>query len=190
VLLSIAAFGWGAWEAFWTAASGSHAVYESLLIDRAGLATPFGAVLMLGGNAVTAYAVQGTCTVLVAILVANVWRNKCSLPVRAATLMAALPLAVPVFLHYDLVLDAIAAAFLIRHACDAGFMPWQRIWFVALYLAPILMGNTNMSPRFLLAPAASLTMFALAMLVARRETQLQGRTISRQIEFGLVGNES
>jgi alpha-1,2-mannosyltransferase len=167
--LSIGLFGWETWQAFFASAAQSHLIYESHQIDREGIATPFGAVLMLGGGATLAYMTQGAAALLAAGWVAYVWHRGFSLPVRAATLAAAIPMAVPVLLYYDLLLGAIAMAWLVRAARQHGFAPWQKITLAALYLSPLLMSNMNIAPRFLMAPAASMILFALTISFTLRE---------------------
>jgi len=177
--LSIGLFGWETWQAFFASAAQSHVIYESHQIDREGIATPFGAVLMLGGGATLAYAMQAATALLAAGWVAFVWRRGFSLAVRAATLAAAIPMAVPVLLYYDLLLGAIAMAWLVRAARQNGFAPWQKITMAALYLSPLLMSNMNIAPRFLVAPAASMVLFGATCLAARRELRARNPSPAR-----------
>jgi alpha-1,2-mannosyltransferase len=112
--LSLGFFGWETWHDFLAAAAGSHATYESGEVTFGGFVSPFGAVRLLSGTRVAAYAVQTVATFAAGILVSFVWHRRYPLPIRAATLAAATLVAIPVVLIYDLMLAAIAAAWLIR----------------------------------------------------------------------------
>jgi hypothetical protein len=133
--LSVVLFGWQTWQSFLAAAAGSHATYESGQIAFGGFASPLGAVLLLGGTQSMAYAVQAGAMLSAGVLAAIVWRRRYSLPIRAATLAAATLVAIPVVLIYDLMLAAIAAAWLIR---DEGGLPaWETIALSALFVLSV-----------------------------------------------------
>ena len=102
--LSVQMLGWDTWRAFFTAAAGAHEIYETGVAHPA-MASPFGVVLAFGGSAALAYAAQAVATAIMVATVFWVWQRGLSLPVRAAILLAATPLAVPVALFYDLVLS-------------------------------------------------------------------------------------
>jgi|SRR6516225_941315 hypothetical protein len=112
--LSLGFFGWETWHDFLAAAARSHATYESGEVTFGGFVSPFGAVRLLSGTRAAAYAVQTVATFAAGILVAFVWHRRYPLPIRASTLAAATLVAIPVVLIYDLMLAAIAAAWLIR----------------------------------------------------------------------------
>src|SRR6266566_7330829 len=93
-----ALFGWQTWEGFLSAAAASHATYESGRIMFGGFVSPFGAVLLMGGSLLAAYAAQAVATLAAGLLVALVWRRRLCLPIRAAALAAATLVAIPVVL--------------------------------------------------------------------------------------------
>src|SRR5204863_2147702 len=101
IAASVALFGVSTWQQFFSALSAAPGVYEGG-VKIAGFVTPFGAVVMLGGGPSLAYAVQGVVTAAAVALVAIAWRRKVSFPVRAAALISATLVAVPVALFYDL----------------------------------------------------------------------------------------
>lgn len=169
VVLSIASFGWETWSAFLAAAPGSHDVYGGGKLDTLGLATPFGAVLALGGAVTLAYAVQALATTAAIGWVVLVWRRGLSLPVRAATLLAATPLAVPALFYYDLVLGGIAMAWLISRARETGFLPWEKTALAVVYLATLFTGYTNITPRVMIPPLVAVGFFAVSAYRARHE---------------------
>ena len=167
--LSIGLFGWSTWSAFLMAAAASHSVYGGEAIDILGLVTPFGAVRMLGGDAALGFAVQAVSTIAIIAWVALIWRRGLSLPVRAATLLAATPLAVPVFLYYDLVLGAMAMAWLVVAGRANGFLPWEKSALAAIYLATAFCGHTTITPRTMISPPIAVALFAVTVARARYE---------------------
>jgi alpha-1,2-mannosyltransferase len=164
--LSMIVFGWGTWHDFLAEAALSHANYESGKVSFGGFVTPFGAVLLLGGTASAAYAVQAAATLVASFLVAHVWRSGRPLAIRAATLAAATLVAVPVALIYDLMLAAIAAAWLIRD--EGALSAWEKAtvgFLVILTLDPRDVAEAWHLP---VAPFVAFTVLALAVMRAFR----------------------
>ena len=161
--LSVIAFGWGTWQGFVAAAAGSHATYASGRINFGGLITPFGGVLLAGGTPNAAYMAQAAATLGAGLLVTFVWRRGLPLPIRAATLAAATLVAVPVALIYDLMLAAVAAAWLVRD--PAGLARWERVALTGLFVL-------SMTPPGLAEawhiPAGPIVALALLVLIAAR----------------------
>jgi hypothetical protein len=81
-----------------------------------------------------AYRVQAVTILAAAALVAYVWRRGLSLPIRAATLAAATLAALPVALFYDLMLSAIATAWLLRADGRYRLAEWEKIVLAGLFL--------------------------------------------------------
>ena len=172
-LFSLMLFGWTTWSDFFTSAAASHATYESGRVSFGGLVSPFGAVLTLGGSSVTAYAVQAGGTLAAALLVGFVWRCGLALPIRAATLAAATIVAIPVILIYDLMLAAVAAAWLVRARGEYAFPLWEKAALASSFLLLL-------SPRDLAAvlhvPVAPLIALALIVAVATRVSRSEARS--------------
>ena len=167
--LSVLVFGFGTWQAFLTAVSGTQAVYASDAIDLAGLTSPFGVILVLGGARWVAYAVQAAMTVFAAVMVGVAWRRGVRLPVRAAMLIAATPVAVPVFMFYDLMLVGVALAWMVRAGRESGFPAFHKTGLTILFVLPILSGNLDPHARLLIAPSCALLCFTLACSLVWRE---------------------
>jgi alpha-1,2-mannosyltransferase len=166
--LSVQVLGWDTWQAFFTAASGAHQIYETGVAHPA-MASPFGVVLAFGGSPALAYAMQAVVTAIMAATVFWVWRRGRSLPVRAATLLAATLLAVPVALFYDLVLSGVALAWLVRWGQLQGFPAWLRTGVILLYVAALLTGNFGPGTHLVVTPLIALGAFALAVAAAWQE---------------------
>jgi alpha-1,2-mannosyltransferase len=174
--LSLILLGWQTWHDFLAAAAGSHATYESGRITFGGLVSPFGAVLLLGGTRAAAYAVQTGATLAAGSLVAVVWRRGCSLPVRAAILAAATLVAIPVVLVYDLMLAAIAAAWLIH---DAERLPvWGRTALACLFVLTLDPRGMAEAWHIPIAPLVAIGIVALAAVHAFRADTASARYVT------------
>lgn len=173
VLLSMFFFGWTTWHDFVMLAAGSRATYESGRIDFGGFVSPFGAVRLLGGSPYAAYAVQAAMTLAAAALVAVVWRRSLSLPIRAAALAAATLVAVPVVLVYDLMVAAIAAAWLVRAGRESGFLPWEKATLAGLFIVPLLARDLGNAWHLPLGPVAVVALLALVLGRAQHEMAQQ-----------------
>lgn len=144
VLASLALFGAATWQAF-LAATGSFAeVYASHAIFMAGLTSGYGAALALGASRQAAFALQAVLLVVAVAAVIAAWRVRdgraAPLPVRAAVLLAATPVAVPVLMFYDLMLVLVALLWLSRVVP----LPWSRgrtLVALLVFVGPLLSGN-------------------------------------------------
>ena len=175
-LLSLALFGWQTWQDFLSAAAASHATYESGRITFGGFASPFGAVLLLGGPTLAAYAVQAAATLAAGLLVATVWRRKLRLSIRAAVLAAATLVAVPVVLVYDLMLATVAAAWLVRAGGKSGLSAPEK---AVLAILCILSVDPRSIAETWHIPIAPLIALALLALVVRRCSEQPDRARGR-----------
>jgi alpha-1,2-mannosyltransferase len=166
--LSVQVLGWETWRAFFAAASGAHQSYETGVAHPA-MASPFGVVLAFGGSPALAYAMQAVVTTIVATTVFWVWRRRRSLPVRAAILLAATLLSVPVALFYDLLLSGVALAWLVRWGQRHGFPAWLRTGVIVLYMGALLTGNFGPGGHLVVTPLIALGAFVLAAAAALQE---------------------
>jgi alpha-1,2-mannosyltransferase len=169
VLLSVAVFGIEAWRAFIETVTASPAMYQSGRILFEGMANVFGGARVLGAEAGLAYALQGIATVGAGIVVVAVWRRRLSLPTRAAVLAAATVVAAPLALLYDLMLAAIAAAWLVRDRNSPAASRWETIVLAAIYL--LLLDGRTLGERWHMPvfPLAAIGVLAIAAARAWRE---------------------
>lgn len=169
VALSFLAFGWDTWHAFLGAVAGAHTIYETR-ITPAGIASPFGVALLLARDPHQAYLVQAAATLAMVVTVWLVWRRVPSLPIRAAVLAAATPLAVPIVLFYDLMLSGVALLWLVRWGQERGFPVWLRCSVALLFCATLAAGNYDPQSHLLIAPLVAIGTFALAVAAAMKES--------------------
>jgi hypothetical protein len=161
--LSLIVFGWTTLQGFLANAAGSHATYASGRINFGGLVTPFGGVLLAGGTPNAAYMAQAAATLGAGLLVAFVWRRGLPLPIRGATLAAATLVAVPVALIYDLMLAAVAAAWLVRE--PAALAGQERVVLAALFVLSMIPPSLAEAWHI---PAGPIVALALLALIAAR----------------------
>jgi hypothetical protein len=164
--LSLVLFGWETWHSFLAAATQSHEVYESGRISFGGLVSPFGAMLLLGGSSKAAWAAQAAATLAAALLVAVVWRRGLALPIRAAVLAAATLVAIPVVLIYDLMLTALAAAWLIREKEVPA--SWEKAVLAALFVLCLDPRGLAQASHIPVAPLIAMVLVALTAAHAIR----------------------
>jgi alpha-1,2-mannosyltransferase len=176
LLASLILFGWQTWHEFITAAVASPAVYESGRVSFGGFVSPFGAVLLLGGSAAAAYAVQAGATLSAALLVGFVWRRRLSLPIRAATLAAATLIAIPVVLIYDLTLAMVATGWLLRAAGGySALRTWEKMALAGSFLLLLNPRDIAEAWRFPVAPLVALGLVVIvATHVVRGEVRSPG----------------
>lgn len=163
-------FGWPCWMAFVQAMADSQSIYASHAIDVAGLTSPYGAIMALGQAPWRAAIVQGCVTLGAAILVAVIWRRRLSLPIRAAVLLAAIPVATPIVMFYDLMLSGVAIAWLVRAGRSSGFAPWSKTLLAISFVLPLLSGNVGgAAAHWLIAPLDAAMVLTVAAMAALRE---------------------
>jgi hypothetical protein len=165
--LSLALFGVETWRAYLTAFASSDSVYAAGRIDYAGIVTPFGAMRLLGFTPSVSYLAQGIATGAMALLVGWIWRRSANHNLRAATLLSATLLAVPLALLYDRLLLLVAIAWLVREGRRDGFLPWEKFVLLAVFLVSIFDYAIGSAWRFPLGPAITL---AILVIVVRRIT--------------------
>lgn len=161
--LSITLFGWQTWAAYLTAFAHSGDVYNSGAINFAGMVTPYGAARLLGYAPWPAYLVQGGAALVMALLIALLWRGGISRNLRSASLLSATLLAVPLALLYDKLLVLVAVGWLLREARERGFLPWEKLALAAIYPAALLTWSVGEGLHLPLGPMISCTVLVLCL---------------------------
>jgi arabinofuranan 3-O-arabinosyltransferase len=116
------AFGSATWEAFlhWMPITG-RAVLGEGAADWGRLQSLFGFMRTHGASEAPAWGVQIAGSLAVAVAVVWLWRSSVSYEIKAAGLAAGALLVTPYIYIYDLVVLAVAVAFLLRLALRRGF---------------------------------------------------------------------
>jgi len=135
--LSWLAFGSASWEAFvhWAPLS-SRALIDQGALDWYRLQSVFALVRAHGGSETLAWIVQGVLSLALAVGLAWLWKSRAAFELKAAALAAGALLATPYLFMYDLVVLAVAVAFLLRLALAGEFL--SRIEITALAAAGAL----------------------------------------------------
>src|SRR5580704_17333431 len=121
--LSWLAFGTASWLAFahWLPITG-HEILGQGRADFGRLQSLFGLVRAHGGSQPMAWVVQAIGGVAVAAGVTLLWRSRAPYELKAAALAAGTLAVTPYLYMYDLVVLAVAVAFLLRFALARGFL--------------------------------------------------------------------
>jgi alpha-1,2-mannosyltransferase len=163
VCLSVGLFGVETWQAYLTAMAGTDGVYGSGQIDYAGMVTPYGAARLLGFGAPVVYCVQAIVTGTMLLLVGTIWRLTTNHAVRAATLLSATLLAVPLALLYDKLLLLVAIGWLVRDARKGGFHAWEKTVLLVVFLGSIVEYGIGSEWHLPLGPVFSIAVLSLAV---------------------------
>ncbi len=163
VLVSVALFGVDTWQAYLMAFSGSDAVYASGRIDYAGMVTPFGGMRLMGFDAAVAYRTQAVVSGAMVLLIALIWRGGASDGLKAAALLPATMLAVPMAILYDHLLLLVALGWLTRDAHARGFLPWEKTALAAVYAGGLVTYIAAAAWHVPMGPLVSLGVLLLAL---------------------------
>jgi hypothetical protein len=90
------------------------------------------------------------------------------LPVRAAVLLAATPVAVPVLMFYDLMLVLVALVWLSRMKFADGTPKWLTAGSIVVFLGPLLSGNLSTNGHWPVAFVTASLGFLLTIAVVWR----------------------
>jgi hypothetical protein len=159
-------FGTVAWQAFAASAEFS----RTIVLEEGGtgwekIQSVFSAARNLGAPAEIAYAAQGALMLALAVTLVLLWRSRAAYELKAAALAVACLLATPYVLDYDLMVLAVAIAFLVTHGFVHGFRNYEisllaLAWAVPL-VARVVMDTTGV-------PIGFLTMLMLYAATLRR----------------------
>lgn len=123
IVLSWLAFGTDTWLAFFTATPKmTDAVLAQGLAEFGRLQSVFGFVRTQGGGEKFAWIVQIITTIACMTTVFALWRSRTAYELKAAGLVTLALIATPYLYIYDLVVLAVAIAFLLRYALRHGLL--------------------------------------------------------------------
>lgn len=166
VAVSTLLFGTGIWHAF----ADSTAFTREVVLEQGGTGWPkiqsiFSAARMWGAGVPLAYAAQAVLAGGIAVSLAWLWRSQAAFALKAAALAVGSLLATPYVLDYDLVVLAIAIAYVARDGLARGFRSFEISLLALVWMMPLLTrsiaGATGL-------PLGLLTMIALYVFVIRR----------------------
>jgi Glycosyltransferase family 87 len=139
VAVSTAALGTGIWHAFADSTQFTHTiVLEQGSTGWQKIQSIFSAARNWGADIQTAYAIQIALALVLATSIAWLWRGDAAFELKAAGLATASLLATPYVLDYDLVVLAVAIAFVARHGLKCGFRDYEISLLAAAWIVPLL----------------------------------------------------
>ena len=119
-------FGDASWLAFWHwMGVTSRVILGEGAADWSRLQSLFGLIRAHGGSETLAWTVQAAGTLTATAGVLWLWRSPAPFDLKAAALAAGTLAATPYLYMYDLVVLAVAVAFLLRYALEQGFVPLE-----------------------------------------------------------------
>jgi hypothetical protein len=139
VAVSLAVLGGGVWHAF----AESMNFTQAIVLEQGGtgwekIQSAFSAARNWGADVHTAYAIQIALGLALAATLAWLWHSDAAFELKASALATASLLATPYVLDYDLVVLAIAIAFLARHGLARGFRDYEISLLAAAWIVPLL----------------------------------------------------
>jgi hypothetical protein len=139
IAISFATLGGGVWHAF----IDSMNFTQTIVLEQGGtgwekIQSIFSAARNWGADIKTAYAIQTALAVTLAATLAWLWHSNAAFELKASALATASLLATPYVLDYDLVVSAVAIAFLARHGFARGFRDWEISLLAAAWIVPLL----------------------------------------------------
>jgi alpha-1,2-mannosyltransferase len=174
---SIAAFGVASWRAFYDSLGFTRAIVEQGATGFEKIQSVFAAVRLIGGSVPAAWFWQGLVTVCAVAAVLALLRSGADTRVKAAGVIAALFLATPYSLDYDMMALAPAIALLLAHGLENGFRPYEKSALALVYGAPLF---ARPLATLLAAPLGVVAVVALLVVTIRyvfvEEKQPDGRS--------------
>ena len=165
-LLSIAAFGFEPWLAFFNAASDAMGHINDGVMPLAKMTTPYSAVLFAGAPTIIAKAALALCAAFALFFLWRLWRRSDDPLLRAAGLAACAMLAIPYGYYYEFLILSISGVFVVMRGLEHGWLSRERSILAAIYIGPIVMSaildwRLGVSLGFL-------TTYFMSVLVVRR----------------------
>ncbi len=138
--LATLAFGAHIWGDWLHAGAAAQSAMGNGALSYAKMQSTFAAAMLIGLPIAAAYALQAAVSLSVAGAVAwTAWGQRYDLPL-AALMLAGTPLATPYVFDYDMVLLGFPLIWLATQAsgqaAEQGFRPWEKLIFVATFIAP------------------------------------------------------
>ncbi len=168
VLIAVSFFtlGGGIWHAFMDSMNFT----QTVVLEQGGtgwqkIQSIFSAVRAWGASVPLAYAMQAALLATLAASMAWLWHSDAAFELKAAALAVGSLLATPYVLDYDLVVLAVAIAFLARYGLNHGFRSFEISLLAAAWIAPLL---SRSIAGLTTIPLGLIVMLALYAFVLRR----------------------
>jgi hypothetical protein len=166
VIATTLAFGPDVWRAFFE----SMQLTRTEVLEAGGtgwhkIQSAFAWMRLWGGGVTLAYMAQGAVTLAAASAVIWLWRSDAVFALKAAVLAIGAMLATPYSLDYDMMVLAVAIAFLAADGLRRGFAPWEKSALALLWIVPLAARSIA---EFAFVPIGLWAMLTVFALVVRR----------------------
>lgn len=169
--LSWLALGTEAWAAFREGSALARRALEEGWVAPEKMISLFAGIRLAGGPVALAWALQAGLSAAVLAFAALAVRRRPGGMAEVAVIAAAAMLVSPFLLDYDLVVTAVPLAWLLAAGARSGFLPWERLLLLLLFLWPLFARMAAEATRLPLAVAAGLVLFALVLRRLRHDDQ-------------------
>ena len=132
----------------------------------------FSAVRMFGGGIGLAYGVQAVFAMMAVAALVWIWRKPVGVALKGSALATVALMVTPYVLDYDLIVLALPIAWLAGIGLREGFLPWEKIALLAVWLLPLL---SRAMGSYLHFPPAPFAMALLLVIIFRRTARVQVR---------------
>jgi hypothetical protein len=138
----------------------------------------FSAARMWGAGVQLAYAAQIALALMLGFCLAWLWRSDAAFELKASALASGSLLATPYVLDYDLMVLAVAIAYLARHGLRRGFESFEVSLLAAAWLVPLLSRGVAGFTGIPLGLTVLLLIFACTMRRAIEDARARDRKVS------------
>jgi alpha-1,2-mannosyltransferase len=159
--LTVIVFGASVWHGFYDSLFFASRILESGLFPYYKVQSAFAATRLLGGSPTIALTVQILTALAAAVILIMCWRYCSNSSLKNAALAAAIPLATPYLLDYDLMIVALAMAWLVQAQRQDHALAWEGTALAVSALVPLVSRTIAAYTHVLLAPFAVAALFAV-----------------------------
>jgi hypothetical protein len=170
--LAALVLGGGSWAAFLGSNAAARQTLEAGTVGHEKLVSVFAALRLLGIGIAPSYAAQAAAALAAAALLVLALRRRPGGRLEVAALAAAVPLASPFLLDYDLVVLTVPLAVVAAEAQRTGWWPWEKLVLLLAFTLPLAtraLAGTLGLPLMPLVAAALLAVVLRRAALARRD---------------------
>lgn len=161
--LSWVVLGDAAWRGFFATSALARATLEQGLVGHAKMQSTFAAMQLSGASLPAAWLAQLVMSVLALGALVYALVKLRPRGAKGALTVTATLLASPFLLDYDLAVLIVPMAWLLRQGIERGFLPWERILLLAVFVLPAISRTVATSLEVPLAPLVLSYLFAACL---------------------------
>jgi len=165
---TILLFGPSVWAEFLEGLPLTGEILREGLVPYYKMQSVFAAVRVLGGAPTAAFVAQALATIAVSTILIWCWRRSTTWLMKNAALAAAIPLATPFFLDYDLMVIALAMAWLVQAQHQDCTLPWEGTALAISALTPLVSRTIGAYAHIPLTPLAVTALLAVVVVRIRQ----------------------